>query len=175
MLILSGCSIEAIKLQTTAATTTAVDPFGQAVANQKADVTAIASAERSPVRAAETGSDHSRQAMSGSGNCSPRSKAPMRSRSRARARARSRSSAARTSADTIGPSPARDSCAWEIPLLGVVFFSARGGESTRWLAAASAMAQSSTAAWVNLRSGWSRTRSSPLSKYGERCPAWTSR
>ena len=32
------------------------------------------------------------------------------------------------------------------------------------VAAASATAQSSTAAWVNLRSGWSRTRASALSK-----------
>ena len=28
---------------------------------------------------------------------------------------------------------------------------------------------------VNLRSGWSRTRASALSKYAERCIAWTSR
>jgi len=65
MLILSGCSVEASRLHTTAATTTAAGPFGQAVANHKADVTPTASAERIPVRAAATGSDQSPHAMFG--------------------------------------------------------------------------------------------------------------
>ena len=116
MLILSGCSREASRLHTTAATTTAVGPVGQAVANQNAEVIPTASAERIPVRTAGTGSDQSPQAMFGPGNSSPRSKAAMHSRSRARASARSRSSAARTSADTIGPSSADDSFVREIPL-----------------------------------------------------------
>src|SRR6202040_3602982 len=42
MLILSGCSREASRLHTTAATTTAAGPFGQGVANQKADGIATA-------------------------------------------------------------------------------------------------------------------------------------
>src|SRR5260370_4448908 len=82
MLILSGCSREASRLHRTAATTTAAEPFSQAVANQKAEVIPTASAERIPVRTAGTGSDQSRHAMFGSGNSSPRSKALMLSRSR---------------------------------------------------------------------------------------------
>ena len=57
--------MEASRLHTTAATTTAVGPFGQAVANQKAEVMPTASAERIPVRAAATGSDQSPHAMFG--------------------------------------------------------------------------------------------------------------
>ena len=65
MLILSGCSREASRLHTTAATTTAVGPVGQAVANQKTEVIPTASAERIPIRAADTGSDQSPPAMAG--------------------------------------------------------------------------------------------------------------
>src|SRR5438552_18973111 len=101
MLILSGCSREASRLHRTAATTTAVGPVGQAVANQNAEVIPTASAERNPMRTAGSGSDQSPQALLGRGNSSPWSKAAMPSRSRVRARARSRSSAALTSADII--------------------------------------------------------------------------
>src|SRR4029077_12967120 len=62
MLILSGCSRAASRLHRTAATITATGPFGQAVANQNAEVIPTASAERTPVRAAATGSDQSPQA-----------------------------------------------------------------------------------------------------------------
>ena len=65
MLTLSGCSREASRLHTTAATMTAAGPFGQAVANQNAEVIPTASAERIPVRTAATGSDQSPQAMFG--------------------------------------------------------------------------------------------------------------
>src|SRR5947208_10132309 len=78
MLILSGCSREASRLHRTAATTTAVGPVGQAVANQNAEVIPTASAERSPVRTAGTGSDQSPQTMFGP-NSSPPSKAAMHS------------------------------------------------------------------------------------------------
>src|SRR4029077_987624 len=61
MLILSGCSKEASRLHTTAATTTGAGPFGQAVANQIAEVIPTASAERRPVKTAATGSDQSLQ------------------------------------------------------------------------------------------------------------------
>src|SRR4029453_13283129 len=63
MLSLSGCSKEASRLHTTTATMTAMGPSGQAVANQKTEVIATASAERIPVRTAGTGSDQNRHAM----------------------------------------------------------------------------------------------------------------
>ena len=65
MLILSGRSKDANRLDATAATTTAAGPFGQAVANHKADVMPTARAERIPVRAAATGSDQSPHARFG--------------------------------------------------------------------------------------------------------------
>src|SRR3981081_4679547 len=80
MLTLSGCSVAASRLHTTAATMTAAGPFGQAVANQKVEVIPTASAERIPISAAGTGSNQSLHAILGSGNSSPRSKAPMQSR-----------------------------------------------------------------------------------------------
>jgi len=52
MPILSGCASEASRLHTTAATTTAAGPFGQAVANHKAEVMPTASAERIPITTA---------------------------------------------------------------------------------------------------------------------------
>ena len=69
----------------------------RAVANQNADVIKIASAERIPIKAADTGSDHNRHVAAGSGSWSPRSKAAIESKSRVRANLMSRSSAARTS------------------------------------------------------------------------------
>src|SRR5215510_5696607 len=79
MVILSGCSKDASRLDTTAATMTATGPFGQAIANQIAEVIPTASAERIPTTTAGTGSDQSPHAMFGRGNSSPRSKAPMSS------------------------------------------------------------------------------------------------
>src|SRR3954447_13295761 len=108
MLILSGCSKAASRLHTTAATTTAVGPSDQAVANQKADVIATANAERIPITTAGTGSDQRSHAIFGSGNSLPRSKASLLARSRVRASSTSRSSAACTNADTIGRSPLAD-------------------------------------------------------------------
>src|SRR5258705_215983 len=46
MLTLSGCSREASRLHTTAATTTAAGPFGQEVANQKAEGKRTATMDR---------------------------------------------------------------------------------------------------------------------------------
>ena len=125
-------------------TTTAAGPFGQAVANQNADVIKTASAERIPIRAADTGSDHNRHVMVGSGNSSPRSKAAMKSKSRVRANLMSRSSAARTSEVNGASFSGGES-------LVSSFWTARGTpclsnfEAVRWLATASAVAQSSTA------------------------------
>src|SRR5262249_60060521 len=103
--------------------TPAVGPVGQAVANQNAEVIPTASAERIPIRTAGTGSDQSLHAMFGSGSSSPRSNASIQARSRARACNKSRSSAARTSADTIGPSSVEDSFLSDILLPSDVIFS----------------------------------------------------
>src|SRR5437868_3044738 len=98
--IFSGCSIEAIRVHTTAATMTAVGPLGQAVTNQKAVVIATASAERIPVRAAATGSGQSRPAGVAPTTLFPLFKAAPASRSRARPQATAWRSAARRIADT---------------------------------------------------------------------------
>ena len=71
MLIFSGCSIGASRVQRTAATTTAVGPFGHDVANQNVAVIPTASAERIPVRTAGSGSDHRPQRMLGPANSLP--------------------------------------------------------------------------------------------------------
>src|ERR1700730_3750530 len=64
--IFSGCSIEASRVHTMPATTTAIGPLGQAVANQKAVGIATASAARIPARAAAIGSDQRQPAGLGS-------------------------------------------------------------------------------------------------------------
>jgi hypothetical protein len=121
----------------------AAAPFGQAVANQNADVIKTASAARIPIRAAGTGSDHKRPVVAGSSSWSPRSKAVIESKSRVRANLMSRSSAARTSAVNGAFSGGE----WLVSRL----WTERGTpcvsnfEGVRWLATASAVAQSSTA------------------------------
>src|SRR5690348_17069043 len=57
-LTLTGCSVEAIRLQTITATMMAVGPLGHAVTNQVAQVTTTASAVRTPVKIAGMRSDH---------------------------------------------------------------------------------------------------------------------
>src|ERR1700738_3304263 len=61
----TGRSIEESKLHALAATMTAVAPDGHAVTIQNTDIIATASAERTPVSAATTGSDQSRRAAPG--------------------------------------------------------------------------------------------------------------
>ena len=121
----------------------AAAPFGQAVANQNADVIKTASAERIPIRAAGTGSDHKRPVVAGSGSWSPRSKAAIKSKSRVRANLMSRSSAARTSA-VNGVIVGRRMACFKI-LDGTRNALHIQLRSVRWLATASAVAQSSTA------------------------------
>jgi hypothetical protein len=82
-LIFSGRSIEASRLRTTAAMTTAVGPDGQAVANQNADVIATAVAERSSVRPAAIGSYQSLRAAVGVAPLDLRSRTTQALRSRA--------------------------------------------------------------------------------------------
>ena len=145
-----GLGLARSKAACTLDTTTAVGPFGQAVTNQKADVIAIASAQRIAVRAASTGSDQKPSATFGAGRSSPRSKAVTDCRSRARARATACSSVARTSVDTTAPFPAGVSFASEINSRRLVVAESGIGP-TRRAAAPSTTAQSSTAASRNSR------------------------
>src|SRR6266567_7168150 len=57
-LTLAGCSMLPSKLHMLAAMVTAIAPLGHPVAIQNAEAIATARAERIPVRAAATGSDH---------------------------------------------------------------------------------------------------------------------
>jgi hypothetical protein len=63
----TGCSNEASKLHAVATMMTAVAPVGHAVATQNAEVIATVRADPTPVSAASTGSDQSRQALRGTG------------------------------------------------------------------------------------------------------------
>jgi hypothetical protein len=64
---ITGCSNEASKLHAVATMMTAVAPVGHAVATQNAEVIATVRADPTPVSAASTGSDQSRQALRGTG------------------------------------------------------------------------------------------------------------
>ena len=102
-LTFTGCSIPPSKLHTIAAMMTAIGPLGHAVAIHKAEVIATASAERTPVRAASTGSDQRPRPAYRPSTGAPLSKAASALRSRTAASARSRISAPQTSRRTTAP------------------------------------------------------------------------
>src|SRR5271166_5738344 len=159
--IFTGSGVGASSVQTTPAQITAIGPFGQAVANQKAAEIITANAARIPVRTAVRGSDQRGAVGMGFDTVSPLARAAERASSRSRARVKAHAAAARRSADNVsGPScGARLAFVIELSEFGE---SSRSGP--RCAATASAIAQRSTAACTASRNGESMRRASTLSK-----------
>ena len=174
-LILSGCSMEANRLHTTAATTTAVGPFGQAVANQKAEVIADGERGADPGQSRGYGirpkpvSDVRRWQF-----LTPLEGRHALPKSSTRKRDVACSSAARTSADTTAPSSGRRSFASADHRRSTCVRRMRQRTDTMARGCFRRPRKAPPRPPVNSRSGWSRTRASALSKNADCCIASTS-